>query len=211
MDLRFGRPTGPVDWQAIRRICCLTAYGGRGIDSIRQPFFAEYWIGPYEKLLPGWTYSAYDGQGLVGYLTGCPSTSSFAPKRLLLHRLPLAIRLLAGGYPGTQDTTSFLRRLFLLERSPERRFPLPVLSLILRDYPAHLHVNVLAEHRGKGIGARLIEHFLSDLRSQGTPGVHLFCGEEPAGFYRRSGFQELSRIHSAAGGPVYAFVRRSSP
>lgn len=58
-------------------------------------------------------------------------------------------------------------------------------------YPAHLHVNVAAQDRSAGIGARLIEAFAAHARSKGAPGMHVVTGKglRNVGFYLRNGFE----------------------
>lgn len=66
--------------------------------------------------------------------------------------------------------------------------------MLYRDYPAHLHMNVEAAWRWRGVGTKLIEAFIGDLRGAGIPGVHLYCGADPVPFYLRQGFKELSKV-----------------
>jgi len=40
-------------------------------------------------------------------------------------------------------------------------------------YPAHLHINVLPEYHGRGVGSQLIKRFEEYLVSLGVRGVHL--------------------------------------
>ena len=61
---------------------------------------------------------------------------------------------------------------------------------LFASYPAHLHINCHPEHRGRGIGSRLIGAFLADLRRDAVPGVHLVTvpGSRNVRFYQRCGF-----------------------
>lgn len=43
----------------------------------------------------------------------------------------------------------------------------------LARFPAHLHLNIQASHRGRGIGKALLEGYLDQLRSEQVKGVHL--------------------------------------
>ena len=52
----------PADWQAVRSLCCRTGNGGDPIDPARWPLFADLWIGPYQRLVPEWTYVALKGE-----------------------------------------------------------------------------------------------------------------------------------------------------
>lgn len=59
-------------------------------------------------------------------------------------------------------------------------------------YPAHLHINLAPESRGQGIGGRLVEAFVDDVRAAGLPGVHVVTGRgmRNVAFYGRLGFIE---------------------
>ena len=60
-------------------------------------------------------------------------------------------------------------------------------------YPAHLHMNVAATARGRGIGALLIEAFALRAEGAGAPGMHVVTGRDArnVSFYTRSGFTIL--------------------
>jgi ribosomal protein S18 acetylase RimI-like enzyme len=63
-----------------------------------------------------------------------------------------------------------------------------------REYPAHLHVNVEAAMRGQGIGQRLMEAYLEQIRQLGVPGVFLnttTVNKAAIRLYERQGFQLL--------------------
>lgn len=63
-------------------------------------------------------------------------------------------------------------------------------------YPAHLHINAHPEARGQGVGSKLIDQYVQDLKSRGVAGVHLVTSPESQNrrFYSRNGFNfELNR------------------
>jgi len=63
-------------------------------------------------------------------------------------------------------------------------------------YPAHLHAGLDGAYRGRGLGRRLVEAFLTQLREAGVPGVHaVVLAENPGAgrFFERLGFQALAR------------------
>lgn len=72
----------------------------------------------------------------------------------------------------------------------------PLLAPHTRSFPAHLHINLDARWRGRGIGARLIEAFVGDLAARGIPGVHVVTGAgmRNVAFYARNGFAEVHRF-----------------
>jgi hypothetical protein len=196
-----------ADWPGIRELCCLTGEAGGPIAGVRWPFFAELWIGPYQRLVPAWTYVADAPDALAGYLTGCPDTAAFERARAFWHTLPLLARVAAGRYGRTVDTRRFVRRAFGLARPAESAFPAELSTTLRRRYPAHLHMNVAAGLRGRGIGGALLEGYLDALRADGIPGVHLFCGPGPVDFYGRHGFAVLGRLELADGFRVHACAR----
>ena len=70
-------------------------------------------------------------------------------------------------------------------------------------YPAHLHIDLLPETQGKGLGRALIETLFAELRRRGVRGLHL--GMDPANsgaaaFYERIG---LVRLAESADGLTY--------
>ncbi|MFA6316605.1 MAG: GNAT family N-acetyltransferase [Elusimicrobiota bacterium] len=190
----FDHPRGPEDWAAIRDICCRTAESGKGVGLERAPFFSEYWVQPYERLVPDWTMVALHEGRVAGYLCGCPATTRFVLARHFLIRWPLFLRTCFGAYPDSPDASAFALRFAGLRKDLGRRLALKFLAGILTLYPGHLHVNVDPDHQGKGLGKRLMELFALRLRQDGVPGLHLVCGDGPAGFYRGLGFVELASV-----------------
>jgi GNAT superfamily N-acetyltransferase len=63
-------------------------------------------------------------------------------------------------------------------------------------YPAHLHINLAASARSRGIGSSLIEAFVGDARVAGLPGVHLVTGRDSRNrsFYARCGFVPVAEL-----------------
>lgn len=76
---------------------------------------------------------------------------------------------------------------------------------IFRDfydqYPAHLHINLSADARGKGLGSELIQHLEGELRRKNTRGLHLLTSPNARnrGFYSKNGFsKEVERQYKEA-------------
>jgi len=59
-----------------------------------------------------------------------------------------------------------------------------------RRFPAHLHINLAAAFRSRGIGAALIETFAAQAAAAGAAGVHVVTGKgmRNVRFYERCGF-----------------------
>jgi ribosomal protein S18 acetylase RimI-like enzyme len=68
---------------------------------------------------------------------------------------------------------------------------------LAREYPGHLHINILPHVQSGGWGRKLIETELDSQRAAGAPGVHL--GVSPTnyraiGFYQHVGFTRLDAL-----------------
>lgn len=73
-----------------------------------------------------------------------------------------------------------------------------------KNYPAHLHIDILDDYQGKGYGSQLMDALLKKLKEIKVPGVMLIVDKENEGaqrFYKRAGFVEKA---SALGGVVMA-------
>ncbi len=84
-----------------------------------------------------------------------------------------------------------------------KAFFLPVpYQLFGKDYPAHLHIDILPEYQGKGYGTKLINTLFSTLKERGIKGIMLTADLENAGarrFYERLGFEILAALKQADG------------
>ncbi len=81
------------------------------------------------------------------------------------------------------------------------------------EYPSHLHIDLLEEAQGRGYGRRMLESVMDGLRKRGSPGAHLgvsMLNESALGFYRRLGFEELTRVGQGADGCIYLGKRLTS-
>jgi len=204
---QHARPTQA--WTEVHAICCETANAGapRG-DPARWPFFGELWVGPYERRWPSWTWVGVgESQDLLGYITLCPNTQDHELWMTWVFRPQLALKILLGRYAKTLDTQKFLKRWLGLEKSPEHLFPREILQKVHTQYPAHLHTNLRARARGTGLGKALWEAGASQLRTHQIPGIHLFCGDAPVGFYRKCGFEILHTVEWRPGVKVHLMVQ----
>jgi len=206
--IRLDSPSGAEDWARVRQICCATAYAGAGLnDPLREKFFGRFWVGPYERLLPEWTRVVRDDEKILGYLTGCPDTRVFERRRFFCNDLPLLAQVVAGAFPETQDTRMFVRRFFHLEKSADRYFSNETRRALRTRFPAHLHINLAAESRGRGLGRLLLDDYFARLRAIGVPGVHVQCGQAPLEFYRKTGFNILESQRTSAGSAIFVLSK----
>ncbi len=72
----------------------------------------------------------------------------------------------------------------------------PEIPLYLPDYPSHLHIDLLPRAQGKGLGRKMMDHFMANIKKRGSVGLHLGLGIEnhhAFKFYKKYGMKELKR------------------
>lgn len=90
------------------------------------------------------------------------------------------------------------------EDRQHRRFA--VLSVTLqekynKEYPAHLHIDILGDYQRMGIGHKLMDALLEHLRNKGIKGVMLTLSTENTkgmAFYKKYGFELLEELPDTA-------------
>ncbi len=200
------KPKTKKHWSNIRRICCKTGNPGATNENNRWNFFGVHWVGPYEKLLPDWTWIAAENAEVIGYLTGCPDTEQLNRRRILRFDMPLVLAILHKRYLMNADVKRYLKRRFGFQKSPESHFSESVHSMLRTLYPAHLHINLTEKARGNGTGRKLVETYFEALREARVCGVHVICGNGPVRFYERLGFQSLESVEVRPGVQIHCLA-----
>jgi ribosomal protein S18 acetylase RimI-like enzyme len=181
------RDATTADAEQLYRICRLTGdAGGDASDLYADPdLLGEVYVGPYLTVEPAVAGVAIDGDGAaLGYVLGTPDTTAFLAACEvqwwpdLRDRHPLRAT-------GTHRTPAD-QLLVELIHSPA----VPDTALVAA-HPAHLHIDLLPEAQGQGLGRELIDWLLARLAEHGARGVHL--GVDPrntsaVAFYERLGF-----------------------
>jgi ribosomal protein S18 acetylase RimI-like enzyme len=142
---------------------------------------------PYQVYAREFAFVVEGPSGVCGYVLGALDSRSFYEKLTTEWFPPIAARL---SDPGPDKRrwrgSDWARRMI---HHPD--FDLPA---ALDPYPAHGHIDLLAEVRGRGIGRRSMEHLMDALRAAGAQGMHL--GVSPANrdaqkFYSKLGFARV--------------------
>ncbi len=180
----------------MRSICYDTGLMGDSIDPYFGclDLFADYWTLYYTDYEPESTFVAdLDGQ-VVGYLMGCIDTS--VQQKIHNDKIMPRIRrkFLSFGYNIDRRFFSFMwRELRTKGRDELSRSE----KEYIKDYPAHLHMNLVEGFRSGGIGSRLMSAYLDYLRENGVGGLHLGTTSHnklAVPFYERRGFRIAARI-----------------
>ena len=192
------RPYRPADLARLEEICVRTGHaGGDARGHFADPaVLPAVFAAPYAAHDPGLVFVADRGGEAIGYVLGAADSAAYY--RYFRERwLPTVAQRFppVEGPPHGPDEE--LRDLL---HHPER-MGVPAFD---RDHPAHLHIDLLPDGQGLGLGRRLMETYLDALRARGVPGVHL--GMNPANtgaraFYDRMGFTELRAPGAGEGTP----------
>jgi len=185
----------PEDKAAVRRISYDTGLMGESIDPYLGclDLFADYWTLYYTDYEPESTFVAdLDGQA-VGYLMGCMDTS--VQQKIHNNKIMPRIRrkFLTFGYKIDRRFFSFMWRELRSKGQDELSRSEKV---YIKDYPAHLHMNLVEGFRSGGIGSRLMSAYLDYLRKKGVRGLHLGTTSHnklAVPFYEKWGFRIAAR------------------
>lgn len=179
------RPYLPADRDDILDVCVRTGHRGGDASGIydEDRLLPMVYADPYLQREPELAFVVDDGNRVLGYILGTADTPGFADwyRQVWIPQCAGAI-----GDPTSAST----RNLLAAHQDPGR-----LLHPQLSGYPAHLHIDLLPQTQGSGLGRALMEVFLEGLRASGVPAVHLAMSadNERAGhFYRRLGFTEIS-------------------
>ncbi|MEV5069161.1 GNAT family N-acetyltransferase [Microbacterium sp. LMI12-1-1.1] len=195
------RPFRPGDEPALADICLKTADAGADATGILDDddLWAEIFVLPYAVRHPEFAFVVETDDGrVVGYIVGAPDSAAFEewfrtewwPRHA--ERWPR---------PKGAQTAAESRQDGILRYAYSRAGGAQPFG---DEYPAHLHIDLLPETQGQGLGRRLIETLEAALREAGVPGLHLVASVENTGaiaFYPRVGFEP---IPSPAGTQVFA-------
>lgn len=178
------------DRQAVRRLCCNTAYFGepcetffpdrRLLADLVMNYFTDYedqhiWIAEHEA-------------EVVGYIAACFEETRH--KRIMLFKIvPISlIRALIRGKIWSIKTYKLiaysLKSFFLKETN--------LAKLDYKRFPVHIHQNIKKGFRGKGIGSRLLIALLNEVKENNLSGIRFKAlRQEPEFlFFEKYGFKK---------------------
>lgn len=185
------RPYTSADLAAVYDICLRTAEAGADASHLYQDpwVLGHRYAGPYVALEPEFCFVLEGSERVEGYILGVPDSARFAAESeakwfsLLRPLYPLL--------PETDKSQDAQAR-----RLIHAGCPAPSTDW-LKQYPAHLHIDLLPSAQGQGLGRALMEALWKALRQSGVPGVHLGVGAgnpRAHAFYTHLGFTELEKV-----------------
>ena len=183
------RPYHSTDLSSIYRICLLTGFNGGDVTPFLEDpdLVGHLFAAPYAIFEPSLCFILTIDYQPCGYILGTRDSSRFNdtcekkwfPELRKRYSLP----------HDEKDTieANFLRYLHC------KQMP----SKWAKDYPAHLHIDLLPIAQRKGYGSKLIKVFLNQLNCLNVKGVHLIVSKKnqnAIGFYKKVGFLELNEM-----------------
>jgi len=189
------RPYLNTDRDAVMKIAADTAFFGQPIENFLDDrnAFLDAFYSYYFDYEGEHAWVASEGVRVLGFIAGCIDGKHHDQVVRNEIQPKLIKNLLHGKYKIRWKTLKFVIRLLGSELFNEE----PNADEYV--YPAHLHINVSEESRGKGIGRRLIKAYLSQLSQKGIKGVHLHTTSEnviACHLYEKCGFQLIGEKQS---------------
>lgn len=182
----------PSDLVHLYRICLLTGNSGRDASKIyKDPdILGHFFAAPYAVLEPRLACILTHSGRPVGYILGTQNSSTFYEN---CERLWFPVLRSQYPLPDPGDDSADARIIRLMHQGHR-------VNKWAGAYPAHLHIDILPQGQGSGMGRRLMETFLGKLRQLRVTGVHLGVGKANQGaikFYDRLGFSLLEEQEHA--------------
>jgi ribosomal protein S18 acetylase RimI-like enzyme len=192
----------PSDQAAAYHVCLKT--GNHGADG--EPFFRDdpdalgrIFVGPYLEYEPDLSLLLEDEQGVCGYALAAFDSRTFYDRYEREWRPALCAQFPAPtGNPSTWTRVQAVHHIY---HHPDYYCPEPY-----NEYPAHLHIDLLARKHRQGFGQQMIKQLMDRLRAKGSPGVHLGTSahnDRAFQFYTALGFSELIRQGTGADECIY--------
>lgn len=177
------------DRPGLYHICLATGDSGANAVHLydQKDMLGEIYVGPYLTFQPELSFTLIQ-DGVAGYALAALDTTSFEDT-LSKEWWPLILDKYNGRSPENFNERE--KNLFSYIQKPPLR---P--KEIVREYPSHLHIDLLEKAQGRGIGKAMMLLVLETLREQGSKGVHLGMGAQNARaftFYTKLGFALLDK------------------
>lgn len=188
MNLQI-RPYKESDLPSLYEICLKTGDSGKDATGLyKDPMLIGYfYAAPYAAIHPELTFILAKNDIPVGYIIGTNNSTLFydiTEKEWFPELREKYSR------PDDNDNSPDSRIIRLIHKG---HIPRPELLL----YPAHLHIDILPEGQGKGMGRNLIDTFINKLIEMKTPALHLEVGKRNTNaikFYEKVGFTVIKEF-----------------
>lgn len=182
-----------ADLPYIYEICWKTGYNGGSIEDFFTDKYklGHYFAAPYLHYELECCFVVTVDNIPKGYILGTTDTKGFT-QWLNTRWLPSVRKLYSFEEGSELHSFEQFADKCLSEDTP--------LDPDLTDYPAHLHIDLLPELQGKGMGRKMMETFFKRCREKGADKLHLGVSKRnPAAiaFYQRLGMYAVKETEGA--------------
>lgn len=166
-------------------ICLQTGKSGQdATGTIDSELLGHIYAAPYVHADPSLCFVLTDNGWPSGYILGTSDSNSFN-QWLEANWWPQIRKK----YPMSDTHDARTRNLVKMIHDSSIEGP-PYFA----EYPAHLHIDLVASVQGAGHGARMMEKYFEALTARAIPGVHLGVGrgnDRAVNWYPRFGFEVI--------------------
>ena len=152
------------------------------------------WARPYVALNPEWCYVLDDGNGTaVGYILCAPDTPRFVERYKQDFMSVLRAQVKEDDGQSNAQLANLKKEAFNPDNMMISDYP-----NLVKQYPAHLHIDILPSHQNQKWGTKLIETLLERLEKERVKGTHLgmaFDNDAAGRFYQRIGFKPFEEMN----------------
>ncbi len=178
------RPYHPSDLTSLYRICLQTGDSGNDASKIYDDpdILGHIYAAPYVVFEPDICFVSTYLDRPYGYILGTRDSVNFFE---WCEKEWFPTLRNQYGLPDSNDDSRQAGIIKLLHKQFKA-------DADLSDYPAHLHIDILPEAQGQGLGRKLIHVFIDKLCELNIKGLHLEVGKKNKGaiiFYERIGFK----------------------
>lgn len=167
-------------------ICLKTGANGSDASDLLKDklLIGQYFVAPYVAYSPHTCFVVNKDTIPVGYIVGIEDSTDFF-SWLDGYWLPILRKRYPKTYNAETDLEKFIIRMIHTNLTLEE---------FLINYPAQMHIDLLPETQGKGLGKKLMEAFINRLEDLEVPGIHFGVSkvnEKAINFYKKLGFNIL--------------------
>ncbi len=175
------------DLKKLYEICIKTGDAGQDASRLyrNHKLLGHVYVGPYIKLEPSSAFILDYESELCGYIIGTLDSKLFY-KKVESEWLPC----LKQKYKIPKKKLKY----YNLDDKIIHSFHFPGKIIDYPDYPAHLHIDILPRAQKKGIGLKMMNHFIKYLGKQNVKGLHLgvdIKNDSAIRFYKKYGLITL--------------------
>ena len=190
------RPYHPSDLTSLYKICLLTGNSGKDATNLLSDpdLIGHFYAAPYALFEPEVCFVITNNNKPCGYIIGTKDSQKFYEK-------------------CERDWFPILRERYSIAEESNKSFNSVIIKRLheghkvkdeLCNYPAHLHINLLPETQGQGLGRKAMNLFIDKLKELNVSALHLEVGKANPGaikFYEKLGFHIVKEFeHSIAFG-----------